>query len=337
VKRVAGVWVIAAFFVLSFVGYAAGSVAAPIELIFATVQAVNNPEVRAMEYFGKLLEERTTGQVVLKIFPDSQLGSEREICEQSIMGSVDFTNSSPSLWGNVSNVPELAMWNLPFLFGNIDEQEAVIKNVFIEGTEEYLLQSGIRPLFAFSAGFRGIMSVKPVRTASDVAEKKIRTPEDSIYIDCFKLLGASPVPVPVSELYTALSSGMVDGCEFAPVGILNLSLFEVAKFFSRSNHIAPLHVIAINEEKWQSIPDDLKKIIKECGQEAQAYEINMLRNEEEKDLNTLEGHGVEIIPLTQADHEAMFSKVQPMYDKYRNDLGLGELLDKIATSAASVR
>jgi TRAP-type C4-dicarboxylate transport system substrate-binding protein len=134
-----------------------------------------------------------------------------------------------------------------------------------------------------------------------------------------------------------MSSGMVDGCEFAPSAILNNSLYEVAGYFADSNHIAPLHLVAISEERWSTFPEAAKALIIECGLETQKYEIDLIRNEQQKDIDTLAGKGTAIFSFPQEVRDEMMAKVKPMQDKFRNTMNLGGLLDEIAAAAASVR
>lgn len=125
---------------------------------FGHFLATNHNEHLALEELKAMVEEKTDGRLIIEIYPASQLGSERELAEMVAMGTVDMSMSDGPTWSNALNIPELAVFGLPFLYNNIDGELEAFKNVVKDSAAEYMVPAGVRPLFAFSMSVRGTMT-----------------------------------------------------------------------------------------------------------------------------------------------------------------------------------
>lgn len=290
----------------------------------------DHEEARAFQAIADLVAERTDGRLTITIFPSSQMGSEREVDEMVQMGTVDIGISDGATWATVLGVDELAVWSLPFMYANTDGQRAIMESeYFIPAAEPYFLQAGVRPLWAVGSDIRGTMTVdKPIQTADDVVGLKIRIPEINLYAQLWKALGANPTTTPMSEAYTALSQGVVDGVELGPNTIINYNLQEVCKYFTLTGHMASTRFISVNDANWQKIPEDLRNTMLEVVDELwdAQFEHHVVAYEET--LQQMRDAGVEILELSAGEREKMIEKCAPIYQTYR-DMGLSDLVDKL--------
>jgi C4-dicarboxylate-binding protein DctP len=310
----------------------------PIELVAANIQTMDGSENVALALLADIINKKTEGKVTVKIFPDSQLGTEREIAEQNIMGNVDLAMSAPSLWSGVINVPELGVFSLPMLYTTTPEMSAVINKVLIPATEKYLVNGGLRPIMGFSAGWRKIMTRgKPVEVAEDMVGLKVRVAENPIYIDTFRNLGANPVPIPWSETYTAFQSGVIDMIDSDYQALYNAAMYEIAKFVTETGHLSVIHIITINEEKWQSLPQEVQTLILEAVPEVQAFQIQEQLKNEKAFEQRMKDAGVTILPFPDAEKAALRKKLQPMYDEYINKYNLADLITQMEDVVAQTR
>ncbi len=305
-------------------------------ITIGTITNENFDEVRALYRMKELLAERTNGRLVLEIYPSSQLGSEREMAEQVMLGTLDIGISDGPTWANTLNIPELAVWGLPFLYNGLDEMGAVIHEILIPESAKMMEGSGVTPLFGFCNGIRETYtSTKPINTAEDVKGLKIRVPEISLYVDTWTNLGANATTTPWSEVYTAMAQGVVDGLEVDPAGLTDSNLQEVVKYMSMTNHMGVVHILGMNTANWEKIPDDLQTIFLETADEIVDWQLAERKAAVEVSLQKIRDANVAINEITLEDRASLVAAVQPMYDKYDEMYGLGSLITEIQTVAAS--
>lgn len=297
---------------------------------FAHFLATNHNEHLALEELKAMVEERSEGRLILEIYPASQLGSEREIAEMVSMGTVDMSMSDGPTWSNTLNIPELAVFGLPFLYADIDGELAAFQNVIRDAAAEYMVPAGVRPLFAFSMSVRGTMTAdKPITSLADISGIKMRVPEITLYVDTWKCLGANATTTAWSECYTSISQGVVDGCEADPTTLVSANLQEVCDYYSQTNHMGCIHICTINEEKWQSIPADLQELFLECADEVMIKQFKDRKVTDDEAIQVMKDAGVEIIEVPEEERAKMIEAVQPLYDKYINTYGLGDLISQL--------
>ena len=304
-------------------------------ITIGTITNEDFDEVRALRRMDELLQERTNGRLRLEIYPSSQLGSEREMAEQVVLGTLDIGISDGPTWSNTLNIPELAVWGLPFLYNGLDEMGNVIKNILIPESAKMMEGSGVTPLFGFCNGIReAYTTTKPIYTVDDIKGLKMRVPEISLYVDTWTNLGANATTTPWSEAYTALSQGVVDGVEVDPAGLTNANLQEVVKYMSMTNHMGVVHILGMNTANWEAIPEDLRAVFMETTDEIIDWQIAERKAAVEESLDKIRAAGVEINEISVDDWNVLAQQVQPMYDQYDEMYGLGDLIKNIQAVAA---
>jgi tripartite ATP-independent transporter DctP family solute receptor len=206
------------------------------------------------------IKTRTNGRVEMNLFPNSQLGS--DMLNQVHSGSLDFFLSSSQL--AVPLVPACALPGLAYgLKDTPDAFKALDGDVgaYLRGQME---KAG---LFAVPAmmqgGWRQIISNKPIKSPDDLQGFKIRVPISPMWVSQFKALGASPTPISINELYTALQTKVVDGAENYPSLLYAMKLYEIQKYLSMTNHMWDGYWILGNQRMWAALPKDLQGTISE--------------------------------------------------------------------------
>lgn len=297
---------------------------------FGHIQNPGHALYIAPEELKTLVEEKSEGRIQLNIYPASQLGSAREMMEQVTMGTLDMTFADASDWASALNVPELGVFNLPFLNKDLAAQIEVINNVIPEAVPEMLDGTGLKLLTCYSNGIRQpLLKNHPINTLEDIKGLKMRTPETEMYVSLWNSLGASTVTSAWSEAYTVLQQGVADAVEADDVGLVSMNLQEIGKYMSKIGHLSQAYIVLMNEEKWNSIPEDLQQILTECLAENQAKQLadrEAMGVEAEK---TITDAGVTINEVADSERQRMREACQPIYDKYINEYGLGDLIAQI--------
>jgi tripartite ATP-independent transporter DctP family solute receptor len=204
------------------------------------------------------IKQDTGGKVDIGVFPNSQLGGDSDLLSQVRSGAIDFFSTGGLIFANL--VPIAAINGTGFAFKNADAVWLAM-----DGELGALIRKGFDEagLHAFEKiwnnGFRQITtSKKPINDPSDLAGFKIRVPVSQVYVSLFKALGASPTSINLSDVYTALQTGVVDGQENPLVVAETSKFYEVQKFCSRTNHVWDGSWIVTSGRTWRGVPDDIK-------------------------------------------------------------------------------
>ena len=195
---------------------------------------------------------KTDGRIKIEVYPANQLGNLREMMEAVELGTLDITLGDTSMMSTV--LPEFGLLALPFIFQGYDHAEKVIDGEVGQMLNDKLAATNnMRPLGWFWNGFRNFATKTPITKVADCRGIKMRSPEAKIYMDTFKTLGMNPTPVPWGDVYTALSSGVVEAMESGPEAIYKQDFFKIAKYVCDSKHIFSVVGPTINETVWQSL------------------------------------------------------------------------------------
>lgn len=225
----------------------------------------------AAEHFGKMVADKSGGDIEVQVFPAAQLGSERDMVEGLQLGSLEMTLTSTGPMGNF--VPQVKLFNLPFLFKDRESCYRVLDGEIGTGIADRFVKVGIRSLGWYENGFRNITnSERPIKAPADMNGIKIRVMEDDVFILTMKALGASPLPMAFGELYTALEQQTVDAQENPLAVIYSSRFFEVQDYLAMTGHFYSPAVLLISEMTWQSLTPEQQTLIAEAAVEARDYE-----------------------------------------------------------------
>lgn len=247
----------------------------------------------AAKKFNELLGEKTNGEIKLKLFPDSTLGNAQSMISGVRGGTIDLEMSgSPNFTGLE---PKLNVIDIPFIFKNREHVYKVLDGEIGQGLLKDLEAQGLKGLAFWDVGFRAFSNSKhPVTKPDDIKGLKVRTNQNPMYIEAFKLLGGNPVPMPLAELYTALETRAVDAQEH-PIGIFwSSKLYEVQKYLSLTNHGYTPLIVVVNKAKFDALSPELQKAVLESAKEAGQFQRDLNVKNEQEIIEKLRKHGVEV-------------------------------------------
>lgn len=268
--------------------------------------------------FKELIEEKTEGMVTIELFPNATLGDERTLLEGMQMGTVDMgiiTN------GPVANfVPEIAVFELPFLFSSPEEAYEVLDGEIGQELLGKLETVNLKGLAYAERGFRNLTnSKKAVSSPADMDGLKIRVMENPVYIDTFQALGANTVPMAWTEALTALQQKTIDGQENPVNVIYSFKLSETQNHLSMTRHTYAPAIFVMSLNKFKGLPDDFKTTFKDCAQQAAEYERQVNADNEKQQLEEIKSQGMDVI--SDIDTAPFKEAVAPVYKKYGETFG----------------
>ncbi len=278
----------------------------------------------ASQEFKKLVEERSNGQIVVKLFPGGQLGGLKDNTEGVKQGTIEMA------WSDLGTASvffqKSGVISLPFLFRDFAHVEKFFDGPVGQGLlDEVREASGIRFIGMVHSGFRSIISNKKISGIDDMKDMKLRVPEIPLYTNFAKLIGAAPTPIPGGEIYTSLQTGIVDAAELPANYIYDTSLQEVTKFITHTYHIYTDYDMAINDKFFLSLPQDLQDVVLKAAQEVAVNTRKVVRDETEGYEKKLE----EKLTLTTVDRQAFKDRMKPLYDDFAKNNDAQQLIDDI--------
>lgn len=280
------------------------------------VHALGYPTVEAVVRMGKKLEQATNGRLSVQMFPSMQLGGEKEMIEQAQVGALAMARISVGPMGPI--VPELNVFNLPFMFRDTAHMEKVIDGPI---GDEMLKKLSDHPtanligLCWMNAGTRSVYnSKKPVRTIDDLKGLKIRMMGNPVFVDTMNALGGNGVAMGYDQLINALQTGVVDGAENNYPSYANGQHYRYAKHYSTTEHLMIPEILVFSKKIWQTLSKADQDLIMKLAKEAQQEQRKLWYEMEEKSLKQMKDAGVEIIRIT--DKKPFQAAVKPVWDKY---------------------
>ncbi|WP_243694552.1 TRAP transporter substrate-binding protein [Nicoletella semolina] len=280
----------------------------------------------SMQNMADEVKKLTHGEVVIRIYPNSQLGNQRESMELIQSGSLDMAKSNASELEAFE--PAYGAFNVPYLFKDREHYYRVLQDPAIGGK---ILDStkgkGFIGLTYYDAGSRSFYAAKPINTPADLKGLKVRVQPSPTALEMVKLMGASPTPLAFGELYTALQQGVVDAAENNQTALTLMRHGEVSKFFSEDEHTMIPDVLLISEKSWAKLTakqqEALKQAINNSMISHKALWTKMIAEEVKKAKETL---GVEFVKV---DKQPFVDAVKPMHDKALADTIIGPFVEKI--------
>ena len=270
------------------------------------------PTVEAVMWMGKELEQRTDGRLSVEMYPSMQLGGEKEMIEQAQVGAVAFARISVGPMGPL--VPELNVFNLPFLFRDAAHMEAVIDGPIGDELLKKVTDhptAGLVGLCWMNAGTRNVYnSQHPVRTIEDLEGLKIRMMGNPIFVDTMNALGGNGIAMGFDQLYNALQTGVVDGAENNPPSYESGKHFQVAKYYSLTEHLIIPEILVFSKKSWEGLSKDDQALIAKVSKEAQQEQRKLWYEREKESLKKMLEAGAQVNEV--ADKKAFQAAVKPM-------------------------
>ncbi|WP_353474093.1 TRAP transporter substrate-binding protein [Salipiger sp. H15] len=299
------------------------------EIIFGLSAADGSLQDQTAEEFARRANEKLGDKAVVKVFDSSQLGKDKDMLQKIKLGTMHITLPSSTM---PEIAPEYALFDLPFLVADRAHLARIDEALFESVLKPAAEAKGYKPLAIWENGFRQITNSKhPVTTPADLDGLKIRTPNSSWRVAMFQQYGANPTPMPFSELFVALQTGVVDGQENPMTNIYGGKLNEVQKYLSLSNHVYSPAYPTVGVKAFEKLDPEVQKIIEETAQEVALWAREQGEAEDADLVGKLEAGGLEV---NKTDRDAFVEASKPIYEKFAAEVPGGqEMIDKALSLA----
>ncbi|MDO4548763.1 MAG: TRAP transporter substrate-binding protein [Clostridia bacterium] len=270
------------------------------------------------ERFKALVEEKSEGRIKIEIYPQAQLGYDREAMQ---FGTVDFAVNTTSVISNFA--PLIGTLDLPYLF---DDWDHIIRFIESDSAAQLLSEGenvGLSGLALMGRGFRSVTNnVRPITSLDDIRGVKIRVVESTVYLRTFEDFGAIASAMSFGEVFTALQQGAIDGQENPPETIYAERVYEVQEYLSLTQHIAGWAALMASQATMDSMSAEDQALIRECAVEAAAAETQVNREKEADFIALLEDMGMTVNDLDRAPFKAVATSAYTWFEENYGDAGM---------------
>lgn len=280
------------------------------------IHVAGYPNTVALDKFAELLKEKSNGRMTLKMYHAGTLGSQPDAIEQVRLGGLEIANFSMGPMGPI--VPEANVVSLPFIFKSHDQMWRALEGKAGEMINAGMEKKGLISLAYYDAGARSFYnSEKPIKTPADVVGMKIRVMNNDLYSGMIKALGGNPSPMAFSEVYQSLKTGVVDGAENNWPSYESTGHYEVAPYYSNSQHLIIPETLCINADVYNSLSAADQKILKEAAQESAVLQRQLWKEREKVSEDKVLKSGVKYNDIP--DKSAFQAAMKPVYEKFLTD------------------
>lgn len=271
------------------------------------------PVSHGMEQFVAEVAEKTDGRLTGKVFHGGVLGSQPDAIEQVRLGAIDFGVFSLGPMGQA--VPETNVVSLPFIFKSIDQMYRLMDGDAGEAIGKGLEAKGIVALGWYDAGARSFYnSVKPINSPDDVVGMKVRVMNNDLFVGMIESMGGNATPMAFAEVYQSLKTGVVDGAENNPPSYESTNHFEVAKFYSISEHLIIPECLCMSKKTWDSLSAEDQAVVKEAGRRSADLQRELWQAREAKSMEAVVAGGTEVNQI--ADKAPFQAAMASVYDQF---------------------
>ena len=311
------------------VAFSSGAFAADFTAKIGHLESTQQSRHVHLEKVAALVAERTGGAVEFQIFPQGQLGGQREMTEGVQLGSLEATVAPAAFLGGFN--PVVSILDIPFLLPEDDDKaQALRSGAFGEALCDSFDSRGVECLMLWPNGRKNFTSNKPLASMEDFAGQKFRVMDSNILIEQFKAVGASAIALPFGELYTSLQTGVVDAQENPLDTIRAMKFYEVQKHLVVSNHGAMEDVILFNPTFWASLPEEHRTVLTEAFAEVIPDLIAHKKASVAASLEEIKAAGVDVRELSAEEkaafREAMYPAARDAYIQGAAEEGLELIL-----------
>jgi tripartite ATP-independent transporter DctP family solute receptor len=272
------------------------------------------PTVAAMESLGKKLEAATSGRIKMQMFPGAVLGQEKEAVEQTQLGAIQIARISLGVIGPI--VPEVNVFNMPFVFRDVTHMRKVIDGDVGADLLDKVSNSSARlvALGWMDGGSRSLYTKKPVRSPADLKGQKIRMMGNPLFVDTMNAMGGNGISMAYGEVFTSLQTGVIDGAENNPPSYFTANHYTTpAKYYAQTNHLIIPEIFVMSKVTWDKLTPADQALVKKLSREAH-MEQRVLWDKSVEDYSAkLKAAGVEFINV---DQKPFFDATAPVRAKY---------------------
>jgi tripartite ATP-independent transporter DctP family solute receptor len=310
--------------------------ASPKVLKFSYGDPDNHFVFKALEDFKAVVEQQTGGSLKIDLFPNAQLGNDREVLESLLLGQAEMVAPSPAVFANF--VKPFNVLTFPFLFPTAEIADAFSRSETARELYGMADAKGFVCLGIGAYGFRHVTNSKrAIEKIDDFKGLKIRTMENRVHLDAFRALGANPTAMGWSEVLTGLQQGTIDGQENPLPVVESVRLYEVQKYLSKTGHVYDWVVFVVRKSLWDTLTDAEKSALREgaakardrCAKDAVQADIDAEKHLKDDKL-------IAINEISRTERDKMEQLVRPVLDKYIPDVGK-DFYRKVQTEIQTLR
>ena len=277
---------------------------------------------RAVQVFADEVAKLSGGKMKIRAVGAAALGSDVQMQQALIGGAQEMMVGSTATLVGIT--PEMALWDTPFLFNSGEEADQVLDGKTGQAIMHKLEDKGLVGLVYWENGFRNLTnSQKPVKGPEDLSGLKLRVMQNNVFLETFQRLGANAVPLPFSELFTALETNTVDGQENPFNTILSSKFYEVQKYLTVTNHVYSPWIVLVSKKYWDGLSKAEQKVLLDAAQKSRDFERQDTRAEADKALADLKGKGMQVNDLPAAEAGRMREKLGAVNASIAANVGEG--------------
>ena len=290
---------------------------------------------RAVKVFAEEVEKASGGKMRIRAVGAAALGPDTQMQQALIGGAQEMMVGSTATLVGITK--EMGIWDTPFLFNNTQEADAVLDGPIGQKVMDKLQEKGLVGLVYWENGFRNLTnSQRPVNKLEDMAGIKLRVMQNTVYLDSFKTLGANAVPMPFSELFSALETKTVDGQENPYNTILSSKFYEVQKYLSITNHVYSPWIVTVSKKWWDGLSKAEQKVLQDAARVSRDFERKDTRAEAGKALDELKAKGMQVNALPASETARMREKLAAINKEVAANVG-NDLWNETQAELAKVR
>ena len=291
----------------------------------------NSNQGRAAKLFAEEVAKASDGKLKVRTFGAASLGSDDQMQSALIGGAQEMMVGSTATLVGITK--EMAVWDTPFLFSSAEQADAVLDGPVGRQVMDKLEEKGLVGLVYWENGFRNLTNnTRPISKLEDFSGVKLRVMTNPVFLETFKLMGANAVPLPFSELFTALATKAVDGQENPINTSLSSKFYEVQKYLTVTNHVYSPWIVTVSKRWWDGLSQTEQNILLEAAKKARDFERKDTREEAARALAELKDKGMQINEVEPTEVQRMREQAAPAIQKVVDTVGQ-QLFDQVQTEA----
>ncbi|WP_418315350.1 TRAP transporter substrate-binding protein [Piscinibacter sakaiensis] len=267
----------------------------------------------AMESFMKEVAEKTGGKLTGKIFHNGVLGDQPDAIEQTRLGAIDFGEFSLGPMGQ--SIPETNVVSLPFIFKSVPQMHKLMDGEVGEAIGKGMIAKGLVPVGWYDAGARSFYnSIKPINTPADVKGMKVRVMNNDLFVGMVSSMGGNATPMAFGEVFQSIKTKVVDGAENNPPSYESTNHFEVAKYYSLTEHLIIPECLCVSKVSWDKLTPEQQAIVKAAGKKSAELQRKLWAEREKASMAKVTAGGVKVNMVT--NKKPFQDAMKPVYDKF---------------------
>lgn len=278
-------------------------------------QPEGNPITEGMHKFADLVKEYTEGTVTIDVYSNGALTDEASSVDQLQLGSLDFSRVNTN--SLAPTVDEFGVFAMPYLFTSTEQKYRALDGEAGDAVMAKLDDYGMVGLYFWEAGARCFYTTsKPIRTVEDLKGMKIRVQQTEVAISMVRALGAEATPMDYAEVFQGLQTGIVDGAENDFVSYYTSGHYEVAKYYSLDQHMAPPAILLMSKVSWDKMSEAQQEAVRKAAYEAAVWQRQAMQDYQQESRAACEAAGSEIIEVDVTSFQEAVSSVYDEYPRY---------------------